>query len=226
MKMSAWLLGGYLLGRTKKGGMALRLATSLATSGQQGRPGELARENLMRMVQSAETEQLIQGLRGQLTQAMQAVLDARVAQLAQTLTDRTEALTSSATQTADKAQDTVKGVIGSDSDSDEEQDSGAVEGSRTHAEEEPAEESEEAEPETSDEFQERVDELKGLRITSLRKMAKELRFEEEGIADAAKDDLAVWIAEAEAEDDEYEEAEDEEEAEKPSRRQREKAGSR
>src|SRR4051812_18862381 len=100
VKLGAVLIGGYLLGRTKKGGMALRLATRMALSGSEVDPRALMRDNAVRVIQSNETAKLVDQLRSQIMQAAQAAVEARVTALAKNLTDRTEALTSGATDTA------------------------------------------------------------------------------------------------------------------------------
>lgn len=79
-------------------------------------------------------------------------------------------------------------------------------------EEEPDEDEEEDEEEGDEEFDQeaRQAELAKMRITALRKMAIELGFPEDEVAEADKDTLAESIAEAEAEDAGGEDAEDEE----------------
>jgi len=259
MKLGAVLVGGYLLGRTKKGGTALRLALRMAMSGTNASPRELVQGNAMRLVQSPETQAIIEGLRAQIMDAASAALDARVNQLASSLTDRTEALKNPASKATETASGTVTGVTDKITDTEdkdeEEQDDeqgkqedpeaegeaedreGEGEGEDAGSEDEAAsaEESEESEdseaveePEDEDEesndpstyaddgvdLSERIEELMKLRITSLRRMARELRYEDEDIAETEKRDLAEMVAQAEAED-EAEEDEEPDRGEEP-----------
>lgn len=105
-KLAGALLGGYLLGRTKKGGFALRLATRMAVSGTGQQPTELVRDNLSRLLGSGILDQL----RDQAMEAAKAAVDARVQGLASNLNDRTAALkdkSGAAQGTADKVTSTV-----------------------------------------------------------------------------------------------------------------------
>jgi len=274
MKLGAVLMGGYLLGRTKKGGVALRLASRMMMSGQEASPRELVSNNASKLVQSPETQAILDGLRAQVVAAATAAFDARVQGMAQKLTDKTEAIKApadKATDTAGQATDVIKGTD-DDTDADEEQgdepsdeedqeaegeaedaegeDEGAEEGAEGEDEgeepeddeavdaedeepedEEPEdEEPEDEEPEEDDEISERAEELMALRVTSLRRMAKDLRFDPEEVADVEKADLAQWIAEAEAEDaaeegddEEPEEPEEPEPVKKPAKKTAKKA---
>jgi hypothetical protein len=118
VKLVSALLGGYLLGRTKKGGFALRLATRMAVgSGQQ--PSELVRENLTKLLSSGLVEQL----RDQAVQAGKAAVDARLQGLTDTLNQRTASLkdaSGAAQGTADKATGTVSDLLGSSSSDEHE----------------------------------------------------------------------------------------------------------
>jgi len=223
------LLGGYILGRTKKGGMAVRLATQMAMKGQ-GQPGELVRQNTTKLLQSDQTQQLIAQLREQFTAAVQQAIDARATQISERLNERTEAITSGADQgtkkvtetagkvgdqatqqfeygedvdkeTADESQDQVEDPAQGDEEGQERVSDGSADATSS--------ESDESSESGGDELEERIVELKGLRITSLRKIAKKMFDESEGdkIDRAEKKDLAAWIAEAEKED--AEETEDE-----------------
>jgi hypothetical protein len=105
-KLAGALLGGYLLGRTKKGGFALRLATRMAVSGTGQQPTELVRDNLSRLLGSGILDQL----RDQAMEAAKAAVDARVQGLASNLDNRTAALkdkSGAAQGTADKVTSTV-----------------------------------------------------------------------------------------------------------------------
>jgi hypothetical protein len=211
MQLGAVLLGGYLLGRTKKGGMASRLALRMAMSGQDVQPGELVQQNATKLLQS----DLVAQLREQMMEVAKAAFDARVASLAQNLTDRTQALqasTDQVTDTTQKATDAVSGLTGDDEEDSDGPEDEAEEPDQDGEEpddeaDEPEEEADDEEDEPDDEeedsdLQERVKTLKAKRVTTLRRMARDLFDEEDDdqIDKASKDDLAVWIAEAEAED--------------------------
>ena len=95
-KLAAAVIGGYVLGRTKKGGAALALASWL--SGNQAGPQamSLARKGLTQVAQSAQAAQIIKQVRGPLMEAArkaatQAVVS-RVTALSNGLTARTQAL--------------------------------------------------------------------------------------------------------------------------------------
>ena len=250
IQLGAVLIGGYLLGRTKKGGMAIRIASRMMLSSANTDPKELVRDNALRLLQSEVVEQF----RDQMMEAAKAAVDARVQGLAQNLTDRTEALKNPVTDTAGdattKGTDALKKVTGSKDEEKEDADQAEAEGEEpvdetaggageedesTDDVEEPDDEQsdqedseaegEAEEPEAEDEGAEegdseadegdqdgddsddqawietRAKDLKRKRITTLRNMAEEM-FEDEDIENASKDDLARWIAEAEAEDKE------------------------
>jgi hypothetical protein len=139
-KMGAILLAGYLLGRTKKGGMALRFAARMMMSGQDVRPTALARDNAMKILQSAGTAALIDQVREQAMETFKATLDARLEGAASALSDRTEAL---------KA---PKQTLGLDDEEEE------AEEPEPGDEEEPEEEPEEDEEEPEDEEEEEEEE--------------------------------------------------------------------
>jgi hypothetical protein len=94
-RIGAAVVGGYILGRTKKGRAALRLAMWL--SGSDYRPIELARTGATQVTQSVEATKLIEQLRGPLMvaaqRAAQAAVEAQVGRLTQGIQRRTESLT-------------------------------------------------------------------------------------------------------------------------------------
>jgi hypothetical protein len=221
LKLGAVLLGGYFLGRTKKGGMAVRLASRMAMAGTDATPTELVRSNATKLIQSEQTQELIFQLRDQFMQVVREAIDARVQNLSENLNQRTEAITSGggkavqqASETAGKATNNFEVMDTSGGDTDEEDES----------------------QESDDELQERIDELQRERITTLRKMAKKMFDEDEAdkIDQASKSDLAGWIAEEEAElsaeEDQANEADEEDEEDdedrQSSRPSRSKAGAR
>jgi hypothetical protein len=94
-KVAMALIGGYVLGRTKKGKAAIRLAMWL--SGRGGKqPQTIARESVGKLLQNAEVAQLAEQLRGPVVAEAQrvvtAALEARLNGLADSLQQRTKAL--------------------------------------------------------------------------------------------------------------------------------------
>ncbi|WP_216699319.1 hypothetical protein, partial [Arthrobacter sp. H14] len=69
MKLAGILLGGYLLGRTKKGKLALTMAGGLAGKKISGNKGEMLGQ-LNKLVESSpEAKKLMEQITGQLTEA-------------------------------------------------------------------------------------------------------------------------------------------------------------
>lgn len=211
-KLASALLGGYLLGRTKKGGFALRLASRMFLSGQNTDPQELVRDNLNRLLASGIVDQL----RAQAVEAAKAAVDARVQGLAANLNQRTENLRSQAEgaqQATDKASGTVAGLVSEpggeeeQESKDEEQESEEPESEEESEDESSTDEGEEQEPDEEepdepedDGIAERAKELRRKRIATLEKMAADLNLDEHDVKDCTKPELARWIAEVEAEE--------------------------
>ena len=109
-KIGAAVAGGYLLGRTKRGRLALGLAMLLAGY----RPSTQLRKGLLQLTENAELGQLTSQLRGPLAlagrKAAEAVIAAQAARLADQLTSRTEALTDSLKDAGQTGRDTVEGA--------------------------------------------------------------------------------------------------------------------
>lgn len=206
-KLASALLGGYLLGRTKKGGFALRLASRMFLSGQNTDPQELVRDNLNRLLASGIVDQL----RAQAVEAAKAAVDARVQGLAANLNQRTENLRSQAEgaqQATDKASGTVAGLVSepggeeeqeSEDEEPESEEESEDESSTDEGEEQEPDEEEPDEPE-DDGIAERAKELRRKRIATLEKMAADLNLDEHDVKDCTKPELARWIAEVEAEE--------------------------
>lgn len=226
-RLGAALLGGYVLGRTKKGGFAIRLATRMFLSGSNTDPKELARERTLELLES----DIVLQLRGQIMEAARAAANARVEAFASNITQRTEAIksgTSTVTDTAEGATDTVTGVTekvtGKESDeepeesaeedteADESADESEPEAEADEAdssEEEPDDEPEEDEGEGDEsededlkaEAEERRKELSRKRIGTLRNIAVDLGFDKEEMDDLDdKTEIIDFIMEAEEED--------------------------
>jgi hypothetical protein len=135
-KLGAVLLGGYLLGRTKKGGTALRLALRLA--GDQASPQHL----LSAGASSKQGSLLLEQLRGPVMAALQQALDARLEQLTESITSRTQALSEAGSKATDTAQNTVSdvtGQTGEEEETDESDEQAEDLGEDTSEAEEPAE---------------------------------------------------------------------------------------
>ncbi|MFJ6749287.1 hypothetical protein ACIQNI_14000 [Streptomyces sp. NPDC091266] len=89
------IAAGYLLGRTKKGKLAIGLASLLVGQRLPG-PQELATEGARKLSQTPQVEQLIEQVRGELMEAARAALSATadrgLSSLAGTIQQRTSAL--------------------------------------------------------------------------------------------------------------------------------------
>jgi hypothetical protein len=111
MKLGAAVVSGYLLGRTKKGGAALRLAMWM--TGNTGGPQVInyARQNVGQVLASDQAKEITQQLAGPMRQAIQDVVLAtvmsRVQGINQNLAKRTDELNQLASNAGEKAMDTV-----------------------------------------------------------------------------------------------------------------------
>ena len=118
VKLGAAVVGGYVLGRTKKGMLALRLAMYL--SGDQGGPANRvigsARHGVAQIAQSDEARQIVDQVKGPLMEALQraalAAVTTRVSGVADRLNEHTAHLNELASGTVDTATDTVEGTVG------------------------------------------------------------------------------------------------------------------
>ena len=113
-RLAAAVIAGYVLGRTKKGGAALALASWL--SGNQTRPRamSMARKGLTQVAQSEQVAQIMKQVRGPLMEAAQeaatqAVLS-RVTAISNGLTARAQALSEVGGTTVEGTAETVKGT--------------------------------------------------------------------------------------------------------------------
>ncbi len=98
LKMGAVALGGYVLGRLKKGRAAVGFA--MWAAGVKADPKQLLRQGLINFASSAEGQQLLSQLRGPLLEAGKkaagATIEGQVAALTAALQQRTSALTDGA----------------------------------------------------------------------------------------------------------------------------------
>ena len=108
-KLAAAVFGGYVLGRTKKGGAALSLASWL--SGNQAGPQAMAmaRKGLSKVAQSEQVAEIMQHIRGPLLDATQKAVLSRVTAISDQLTARMEALSEVGASTVEGA-GTVSGT--------------------------------------------------------------------------------------------------------------------
>src|SRR5215213_6140466 len=119
-RLAAAAVGGYVLGRTKKGGAALGLASWLGgnQAGQQAMA--MARRGLTQVAQSEQVAQILAQIRGPLMEAAQkaatqAVLS-RVTAISDGLTARTQALSEVGGTTVKGTAEMIKGTAETVSD--------------------------------------------------------------------------------------------------------------
>src|SRR5215203_2832806 len=111
-QLAAAVISGYVLGRTKKGGAAINMASWL--SGNQAGPQamSMARKGLTQVAQSEQAAQIMKQLRGPLMAAAQKAatqaLLSRVTAISDGLTARTQALTEVGGTTVETVSDTTK----------------------------------------------------------------------------------------------------------------------
>jgi hypothetical protein len=112
-KLAAAVIAGYVLGRTKKGGAALALASWLSGNQAGPRAMSMARMALTQVGQSEQVAQIMKQIRGPLMDAAQeaatqAVLS-RVTAISNGLTARAQALSEVGGTTVEGTAETVKG---------------------------------------------------------------------------------------------------------------------
>src|ERR1700712_2061707 len=107
LKLGAVALGGYVLGRLKKGRAAVGLA--MWAAGVRADPKALLRQGLMNLANSDEGKELLSQLRGPMLQAGRkaagATIEGQVAALTAALQKRTAALTEGPEQREDEDAD-------------------------------------------------------------------------------------------------------------------------
>src|SRR5829696_2975436 len=113
-KLAAAVIGGYVLGRTKKGGAALALASWLGGNQAGPQAMSMARKGLTQVAQSEQVAQIMKQVRGPLMEAAQkaatqAVLS-RVTAISDGLTARAQALSEVGGTTVEGTAETVKGT--------------------------------------------------------------------------------------------------------------------
>jgi hypothetical protein len=121
-KFGAAVVGGYLLGRTKKGGAALRLASWLSGNTAGPKMVGMARQGVTTVLASDQAKEITEQLRGPVMDAIrQAAMDAamaRVNRISDNLVARTQALgtvggvTDAASTATKKVSETTKDAAG------------------------------------------------------------------------------------------------------------------
>jgi hypothetical protein len=104
--LAAAVVGGYVLGRTKKGRVALSVATYLAGRRFGLEPRQLAAEGMRRLGEVPQVAELQEQLRGEVLdagrQAVTAAANRSMASLADAIGDRTARLTAAPDDEADE----------------------------------------------------------------------------------------------------------------------------
>ncbi|MFJ4848319.1 histone protein [Streptomyces sp. NPDC088733] len=148
MALAAGMAGGYVLGRTKKARLAFGLATYLAGRRFGLEPQQLLTEGVRRLKELPQFEDLNDQLRGELMdagrQALSAAADRRLADLAESLHDRTARI-------GGKSGPSGKGRRDEDEAEDTDTDEEAEEEYEPEEDEEGAEDREDEEPEGAEE---------------------------------------------------------------------------
>jgi len=113
-KLAAAVIAGYVLGRTRKGGAALALASWLSGNRAGPQAMSMARKGLTQVAQSEQVAQIMKQVRGPLMEAAQkaatqAVLS-RVTAISDGLTDRAQALSEVGGTTVKGTAETVTGT--------------------------------------------------------------------------------------------------------------------
>ncbi|MET4645867.1 outer membrane biosynthesis protein TonB [Streptomyces atratus] len=149
MTLAAALVGGYVLGRTKKGKLALSVGTYLAGKRLGLEPRQLATEGMRRLGEIPQVAELQDQLKGELLEAgRKAVTTAAtrgMGNLADTLRDRTAAL--GAKKEAEPEEDTEEEEPEEEEEGPEEEEPEEEEEEEEEEPEEEEEEEEEEEPE-------------------------------------------------------------------------------
>ncbi|MGW4759318.1 histone protein [Streptomyces chartreusis] len=125
LTLAAALMGGYVLGRTKKGRLALTVATYLAGRRFGLEPRQLAVEGMRRLGEVPQVAELQEQLRGEVLEAgrkaVSAAADRGMATLADTLSDRTARLRERAEDEAGEAEEEYENVGGPEEEHEEEE---------------------------------------------------------------------------------------------------------
>jgi len=106
-QLAAAVFGGYVLGRTKKGGAALSLATWLSGNEAGPRAMAMARKGLSQVAKAEQVAQIMQQIRGPLMEATQQAVLSRVTAISDQLTARMQALSEVGVTTVEGTADTV-----------------------------------------------------------------------------------------------------------------------
>ncbi|MFD3493849.1 histone protein [Streptomyces sp. NPDC058690] len=149
MTLAAALVGGYVLGRTKKGKLALSVGTYLAGKRFGLEPRQLATEGMRRLGEIPQVAELQDQLKGELLEAGRKAVTAAATRgmgnLADTLRDRTAAL--GAKKEAEPEEEDTEEEEPEEEEPEEEEPEEEEEEPEEEEEEEPEEEEEEEEEE-------------------------------------------------------------------------------
>ncbi|GGX30072.1 hypothetical protein [Streptomyces chartreusis] len=125
LTLAAALMGGYVLGRTKKGRLALTVATYLAGRRFGLEPRQLAAEGMRRLGEVPQVAELQGQLRGEVLEAgrkaVTVAADRGMATLADALSDRTARLRERDEDEAGEAEEEYEGEGGPEGEHEEEE---------------------------------------------------------------------------------------------------------
>ncbi|MFB6938028.1 histone protein [Streptomyces sp. HUAS 31] len=125
LTLAAALMGGYVLGRTKKGRLALTVATYLAGRRFGLEPRQLVAEGMRRLGEVPQVAELQEQLRGEVLEAgrkaVTAAADRGMATLADTLSDRTARLRERDEDEAGEAEEEYEDEGGPEEEHEEEE---------------------------------------------------------------------------------------------------------
>ncbi|MEU6308634.1 histone protein [Streptomyces chartreusis] len=125
LTLAAALMGGYVLGRTKKGRLALTVATYLAGRRFGLEPRQLVAEGMRRLGEVPQVAELQEQLRGEVLdagrKAVTAAADRGMATLADTLSDRTARLRERAEDETGEAEEEYEDEGGPEGEHEEEE---------------------------------------------------------------------------------------------------------
>ncbi|UZJ32480.1 histone protein [Streptomyces endophytica] len=147
--LAAAMAGGYVLGRTKKGRLALTAASYLAGRQSGLDPRQLVSDSVRRLGEIPQVAELGDQLRGEVMgagrKALAAATTRQLTSLAETLQDRTRRLQLGPEEYEDEEEEEYEEEPSDEEEEEEEPEEGEEEGEYEDEEEEPEEEEEEEE---------------------------------------------------------------------------------
>ncbi|MFJ8618862.1 histone protein, partial [Streptomyces clavifer] len=159
--LAAAVVGGYVLGRTKKGRMAITIATYLAGRRFGLEPRQLAAEGMRRLGEVPQFAELQEQLKGEVLEsgrkALTAAADRGMSSLADALSDRTSRLTNRGEEDEEEEpEEEYEDEYEGEDEEEEPEEDGEYE--EEEGEEEPEEEPDEEEPDEEEPDEEEPDE--------------------------------------------------------------------